>query len=365
MAAESRYSFSLESFLVDPSLDQINKCRKCDLVQIVSHYNLDLPKQIAKKELKAQVVDHLVKLGVIRLSYSSGNVSLTGESTDKSQISILRDTGASQSVILASALPFSEQSSCGYSIALRGIEMGYIPRPMHRIYIESPLITDDTQRTQQVDVDTPHALQAEALKPPAPQPPPADGTAFPVTRDRLGAAQRTDPTLQKCFASVQIAKKELKAQVVDHLVKLGVIRLSYSSGNVSLTGESTDKSQISILRDTGASQSVILASALPFSEQSSCGYSIALRGIEMGYIPRPMHRIYIESPLITDDTQRTQQVDVDTPHALQAEALKPPAPQPPPADGTAFPVTRDRLGAAQRTDPTLQKCFASVPEGRF
>ena len=43
-----------------------------------------------------------------------GLVSLTGEADDQRPVCILRDTSGSQSVILASALPFSELSACGY-----------------------------------------------------------------------------------------------------------------------------------------------------------------------------------------------------------------------------------------------------------
>lgn len=68
-------------------------------------------------------------------------VSLTGESADKHPIRALRDTACSQSVILASALPFSDNSACHYSLVLRGVEMGYMPRPVHRVYIQSTLVT--------------------------------------------------------------------------------------------------------------------------------------------------------------------------------------------------------------------------------
>lgn len=70
-----------------------------------------------------------------------GLVSLTGEAHNQRPIRILRDTGGSQSVILASALPFSNESSCGYGSVLRGIEMGYSPRAVHRVHIQSSLIT--------------------------------------------------------------------------------------------------------------------------------------------------------------------------------------------------------------------------------
>lgn len=58
-----------------------------------------------------------------------GLVSLTGEPDDQRSIQILRDAGGSHSVILLNTLPFSEQSACGYSSVLGGIEMGSILRP--------------------------------------------------------------------------------------------------------------------------------------------------------------------------------------------------------------------------------------------
>lgn len=70
-----------------------------------------------------------------------GSVSLRGELADQRSIHILRDTTCSQSVILASSLPFSEQSAHGYGTVLHSVEMGYIPRPVHRVYVQSKLVT--------------------------------------------------------------------------------------------------------------------------------------------------------------------------------------------------------------------------------
>ncbi|XP_038154159.1 uncharacterized protein LOC119791876 [Cyprinodon tularosa] len=70
-----------------------------------------------------------------------GLISLTADASDLKPVRILRDTGGSQSVILSNVLPFSHESACGYNSVLRGIEMGYAPRPVHRVYIKSKLIT--------------------------------------------------------------------------------------------------------------------------------------------------------------------------------------------------------------------------------
>lgn len=70
-----------------------------------------------------------------------GMVSLTGEPEEQRSVRILRDTGGSQSLILAHALSFSDRSYCGFSVVLRGVEMGYSPRPVHRVHIQSNLVT--------------------------------------------------------------------------------------------------------------------------------------------------------------------------------------------------------------------------------
>jgi len=46
-------------------------------------------------------------------------------------INVLKDTGATQSLILDSVLPFSDKSSTGISVLLQGVEMGVIQVPLH------------------------------------------------------------------------------------------------------------------------------------------------------------------------------------------------------------------------------------------
>ena len=51
-------------------------------------------------------------------------VSLSGDNCRPTPIKILRDTGASQSLILADILPFSEKTSSGTSVLIQGVEYG-------------------------------------------------------------------------------------------------------------------------------------------------------------------------------------------------------------------------------------------------
>ena len=72
---------------------------------------------------------------------SDGFVSLNSDSAQSTPIKILRDTGASQSLILADTLPFSEKTSSGTSVLIQGVECGFVNIPLHNIYLSSDLVT--------------------------------------------------------------------------------------------------------------------------------------------------------------------------------------------------------------------------------
>lgn len=71
----------------------------------------------------------------------NGSVSLSGKQGNLKPISILRDTGSVQSFIVESALDFSEESYCGSSVLIRGIELGCVKVPLHSVYLQSDLFT--------------------------------------------------------------------------------------------------------------------------------------------------------------------------------------------------------------------------------
>ncbi|XP_071483344.1 uncharacterized protein [Diadema antillarum] len=71
---------------------------------------------------------------------SSGYVSLTPDS-EQVQVHILRDTGASQSLVCANTLPFSVESSVDSEVFVRGVEGGSVRVPLHNIELKSDLVS--------------------------------------------------------------------------------------------------------------------------------------------------------------------------------------------------------------------------------
>ena len=71
----------------------------------------------------------------------NGFVSLSGGNCPPTPIKILRDTGASQSLISADILPFSEKTSSGTSVLIQGVECGTVNIPLHHVHLSSDLVT--------------------------------------------------------------------------------------------------------------------------------------------------------------------------------------------------------------------------------
>ena len=71
---------------------------------------------------------------------SQGSVSLIGSSEEVS-IVILRDTGASKSLVLESALPFGPQSDTRMTVLLQGVELNILNVLLHKVFLKSNLIT--------------------------------------------------------------------------------------------------------------------------------------------------------------------------------------------------------------------------------
>ena len=71
---------------------------------------------------------------------SEGVVSLVLDENSSQKVKILRDTGATQSLMLDSVLPLTENSFTGANVLISGVEMGVLEVPLHEVNIKSSLI---------------------------------------------------------------------------------------------------------------------------------------------------------------------------------------------------------------------------------
>ena len=69
-------------------------------------------------------------------------VSLSSDLTNSNPVKILRDTGASQSLLLANTLPFSDVSFTGTNVLIKGVDSTeFTSIPLHNAYLSSDLVS--------------------------------------------------------------------------------------------------------------------------------------------------------------------------------------------------------------------------------
>ena len=107
------------------------------------HFDLKATPQSGVKDqnpVQAKVPETDSVIEIYKPFLSDGFVSLNSDFAQSAPITILRDTGASQSLTLADTLPFFEKSSSGTSVLIQGVECGFVNVPLHNIYLSSDLV---------------------------------------------------------------------------------------------------------------------------------------------------------------------------------------------------------------------------------
>ena len=66
-------------------------------------------------------------------------VSLVGDESSSQKVKILRDNGATQSLMLDSVLPLTKNSFTASYVLISGVEMGILEVPLHEVNIKSSL----------------------------------------------------------------------------------------------------------------------------------------------------------------------------------------------------------------------------------
>ena len=90
-------------------------------------------------------------------------------------------------------------------------------------------------------------------------------------------------------SSIGLDKSEIIREEFKPFVSEGFVSLESSSSQVP----------IKILRDTGATQSLLLEGVLPLSVSTSTGESVIAQGIEGGCVNVPLHKVKLVSDLVT------------------------------------------------------------------
>ena len=92
-----------------------------------------------------EITDHFDPKFDVREEYrpfvSVGSVSFVDSLSTPAPVRILRDTGATQTLLLKDTLPFDMSSATGESVIVQGVEGGFINVPLHRVNLVSDIVS--------------------------------------------------------------------------------------------------------------------------------------------------------------------------------------------------------------------------------
>ena len=213
----------------------------------------------------------------------NGVVSVSQNDSEGQTIRILRDTGAQQSVILSGVLPLGEQTACGSSAIIRGVEMGFISAPLHTVHVRSALVSGYFKV----------AVRNEL---------PIDGIALVMGNDIAG---------DKVYPVIEVVENPVFNDEPDELaVKF------------------PDVFPVCVITRAQARK----------NGKDDLSNSIVMRALASGELPATPKVLAQRSSVNIKGGKVTDRV----------------------RDQLILPVTKESLIKAQRSDPTLEKCFAAV-----
>ena len=115
------------------------------------------------------------------------------------------------------------------------------------------------------------------------------------------AASRLTPAARENLKS-RFQKKEPFCKAVSSTSRpvIKMFDTFIQEGSVHLSSDLSDTVSVKILRDTRASQTLVLANTLPFSEKSSTGTSVLIKGLNSSeYAPVPLRTVFLSSDLLS------------------------------------------------------------------
>ena len=102
-------------------------------------------KPVDRTPVVEEITDHFDPKFDVREEYrpfvSVGSVSLVDSLSTPAPVKILRDTGATQTLLLKDTLPFEMSSATGESVIIQGVEGGFINVPLHRVNLVSDIVS--------------------------------------------------------------------------------------------------------------------------------------------------------------------------------------------------------------------------------
>ncbi len=221
--------FDLEAFISAPNLEQLDKCRKDDLISIAAHFQISVLKQQLKREIKNIVLQKLVELGVLVLPEVIEDGSLASDirpELGEEQSGTAEVEGSEAKAVLPPFEPFSP-ASAGSGVDAR------LKVRLARVQMDARERAEDRQAERELRLKI-HRLEIEAemqikmreldLKAAKSAPAPVVQSQLAAVALSEGAALGTNFDVSKNISLVPQFRESLEDSLKYDAVKAAILR---------------------------------------------------------------------------------------------------------------------------------------------
>ena len=270
--------FSVNSFVAEPTLSLLNSLKKSQLTELANYYKLPVSGSMKKGEIKKLITVYLIDEELVPEEDREGQLPDDSSTLELKHLEFQEREKAREAELKMKELEIRKKE---LSIQLRMKELE-TPVPART---RSP--SESSGRRAMFDVS-----KHIKLVPPFQE---REVDKYFLHFEKIATSLEWPREVwMLLLQSVLVGK----AREIYSGKSLEEEHPFVSEGFISLT-EEDEKLPIKILRDTGASQSLMIQSVLPLSDQTSMATSVLIQGVELSTVTVPLHRVYLHSDLIT------------------------------------------------------------------
>ncbi|KAJ8051189.1 hypothetical protein HOLleu_04659 [Holothuria leucospilota] len=352
--------FNLDEFVASPSVEELDSLKKSEIVKVAKHYGVEFQPLMRKDEIKRYVLEYLVDESILPITVLETAITVPTDNTfELKRLEIEmnkeirlkemeRERGKEEREMQMQKEREEREErerreAREHEFRLKQLELGVIKASDPKIGLDTggfdvskhvkfvPKFQEDNvekffNHFEKLGEQRNSGSQSGSISPTnsgKKQPDSSRQKNDQVSSNKAafkdiscGFCHKKGHTMANCFTLAKLKETETASNALANVENSSEVVVTLrpnfndkikeeylpfvSEGFISLDGNSAHPPvKIKILRDTGATQLLLLDGVLPLSDSTPTGANVLIQGVECGFISVPLHKINLKSDLVS------------------------------------------------------------------
>ncbi|KAJ8021635.1 hypothetical protein HOLleu_38894 [Holothuria leucospilota] len=349
--------FNLDKFVASPSVEELDSLKKSEIVKVAKHYGVEFQPLMRKDEIKRYVLEYLVDESILPITVLETAITVPTDNTfELKRLEIEMNKEIRLKEMERERMQMQkekeeremqmqrEKEAREHEFRLKQLELGVIKGSDPKIGLDTGGLFDVSKHVkfvpkfqednvekffnhfEKLGEQRNSGSQSGSISPTnsgKKQPDLSRQKNDQVSSNKAafkditcGFCHKKGHTMANCFTLAKLKETETASNALANVENSSEVVVTLrpnsndkikeeylpfvSEGFISLDGNSAHPPvKIKILRDTGATQSLLLDGVLPLSDSTSTGANVLIQGVECGFISVPLHKINLKSDLVS------------------------------------------------------------------